>query len=292
MRVSRGKKLGWFVIVGFGLVGIATMAFTHAATPVLSFEPEAKTITNPASVITDQTASNGKAVKFAAAPSGSLTAADLTAVKSKRILFGHQSVGANMIDGIPTLYSSYGVSSPRIIGDLSQIPSSTGGFFAEFYVGSNYDPVGKMADFNATVRQYSTKLDIALMKLCFVDIDSGTNAQQLFNSYKATMDGLVRDFPNIKFVYTTAALDDYDTGAAIVREQYNSLIRQAYGSTGRVFDLAKVESTRPDGTRVSGVSGGQTYYQPYGGYTSDGGHLNNAGVKAVDTALFKLLSSL
>lgn len=227
-------------------------------------------------------------------PVGELTAQGLTAVKSKRILFGHQSVGGNMVEGIPALYASYSVSPPTMISDsnLSQINSASGGFFAEFYVGENYDPLGKIADFNTTVRQYASKLDIAFMKFCFVDITASVNATQIFNSYQSTMNALVQDFPAIKFVYVTAVLDEYTVNDAVVREQLNSLIRQAYGSTGRLFDLAAVESTRPDGSRVSGTSGGNTYYQLYDGYSSDGGHLNATGKQVVDKALFTLLASL
>lgn len=223
---------------------------------------------------------------------GALTAQKLTALKSKRILFGHQSVGANMVDGIPALYSSYSVSSPTIISNLSQINSASGGFFAEFYVGENGDPVGKTADFNATVRQYASKLDFALMKFCFIDILDGVNVNQVFNAYRSVMDGLVNDFPAIKFVYTTAALDEYNIDNAVTREQLNTLIRNQYASTGRLFDLAAVESTRPNGTRVSGTSGGNTYYQLYDSYSSDGGHLNATGEQVLDTALFTLLANL
>lgn len=225
-------------------------------------------------------------------PSGDLTAQKLTALTSKRILFGHQSVGGNMVDGIPALYSAYSVSPPTMISNLSQINSASGGFFAEFYVGTNGDPVGKTADFNTTVRQYAGKLDIALMKFCFIDIVQGVNVTQVFNAYKSVMDGLTHDFPAIKFVYTTAALDEYNVANAVTREQLNTLIRGEYAATGRLFDLAAVESTAPGGTRVGGTSGGNQYYQSYGGYTSDGAHLNTTGAQVVDKALFTLLASL
>lgn len=223
---------------------------------------------------------------------GALTAQKLTALKSKRILFGHQSVGANMVDGVLALYSSYGVSPSITQIDASQINATSGGFFADFYVGVNGDPVGKTADFNTTVRQYSAKLDFALMKFCFVDIVSGINVTQVFNAYRSVMDGLVADFPAIKFVYTTAALDEYDIDNAVTREQLNTLIRNQYASTGRLFDLAAVESTRPNSTRVSGTSGGNTYYQLYDSYSSDGGHLNATGQQVLDVALFTLLANL
>lgn len=224
--------------------------------------------------------------------SDELTAQGLTAVKSKRILFGHQSVGGNMMSGVSDLYASYSVSEPTIIDYLPEINSASGGFFAEFYVGDNYDPLGKIADFNTVVRQYASRLDIAFMKFCFVDILAGTNITQVFNSYRSVMDALSQDFPALKIVYVTAALDEWEIDNAVAREQLNTLIRQTYGATGRVFDLAAVESTRPDGSRVSGIDNGNTYYQLYGDYSSDGGHLNDTGVQVVDKALFALLAKL
>lgn len=300
MSTFRSKKIQQLPLkpllaaFGIGALGVVFLAASQAATPVASKEAEAGSVASPAIAAADSSASGGSAVKFAAAPppvAGELTAQKLTAVKSKRILFGHQSVGGNMVSGISSLYSSYGVSPIQQIG-TGQINSVSGGFFADFYVGENYDPLGKIADFNTTVRQYSSRLDIAFFKLCYVDINGSTNVQAIFNSYKTTMDQLVSDFPNIKFVFSTGALDWWDPSAALKREQLNNLIRQEYGSTGRLFDLAKIESTRPDGTRVSGTQSGQTYYQIWDDYSDDGGHLNSTGIRLVDTALFNLLAGL
>lgn len=197
-----------------------------------------------------------------------------------------------MVGGIADLYASFSVSPPNMLSWSTDINNTSGGFFCEFYVGENYDPLGKISDFDATVRLYGSKLDIAFMKFCFVDITNGVDITAIFNSYKSTFAALQADFPNIKFVYVTAALDAYDVDNAVVRQQLNAMIRNEYGATGRVFDLAAVESTRPNGTRVSGVSGGYTYYQLFDDYSSDGGHLNDTGVQVVDEALFTLLSTL
>lgn len=54
------------VLVISGLVGSYLLLTSHAATPALSVEPEVGTKAAPATVVTDTTASAGKAVKFAA----------------------------------------------------------------------------------------------------------------------------------------------------------------------------------------------------------------------------------
>lgn len=280
-------------LLGFGVIGLILLNSSLAATPTASYQAEQGTLSGSAERVTDATASGGSAVKFTTAvvTPGDLTALELTAVKSKRIMFGHQSVGGNMVSGISALYNSYNVTPITQI-DTDLINSAPGGFFADFYVGENTFPLGKIADFDTYVRRYATKLDVAFFKWCYLDIQSGANVQQVFNSYKATMDTLAADFPNIKFVYVTPALDQWNTDSALKREQLANLIRQQYGSTGRVFDLAKIESTRPDGTRVSGGSGANIYYQLADEYTSDGGHLNTTGIRVTDKALFKLLASI
>ena len=50
----------------------------------------------------------------------------------------------------------------------------------------------------------------------------------------------------------------------------NALIRGEYAGR-HLFDLAAIESTKPDGTRVSGRYDNQGYFALYDGYTSDSG---------------------
>lgn len=225
-------------------------------------------------------------------PAGELTVQELEYVKTKRILFGHMSVGQNMCDGIVPLYSSYGVAPPTILTNLTHINSASGAFFAEFGLGTNGYPLTKVANFDTQVRLYQAKLDIVFMKFCFLDILSTTDLTAVFNAYKSVMDGITNDFPHITVVYTTSALDIYSVPHAVARAQLAAMVRAEYASTGRLFDLATIESTAPDGSRIGGTSGGQPYYQPYSGYLQDGGHLNATGAEVADTKLFKLLASL
>ena len=58
-------------------------------------------------------------------------------------------------------------------------------------------------------------------------------------------------------------------GQCRAREQYNTLIRAEYGATGRLVDVAALESTRPDGSRVSGEVDGAPYFALFDGFASD-----------------------
>ncbi len=51
-----------------------------------------------------------------------------------------------------------------------------------------------------------------------------------------------------------------------------------------LFDPAAIESTKPDGTRVSGRYDNRGYFAVYDGYASDVGHLNAVGSRIAATA--------
>ena len=61
------------------------------------------------------------------------------------------------------------------------------------------------------------------------------------------------------------------------RERLNDLLRREYA--GRLVDLAATESTRPDGSRVTGEHDGSNYHALFEGYASDEGHLNATGTR-------------
>lgn len=291
-QLSRSRFIGLIVLVLFFGAGAVLVTASHAATPFLSTESESGMVAAPAATLADTTASGGSAVQFkvASTPGTTLTAADLQLINTKRIVFGHQSVGQNIFSGIRNNYSSLGVTQPKI-GDSRTAPAS-GAYFNEFYVGENYNPSGKIADFNTVVRNgYASRVDVAFFKLCFVDILDGRNVTALFNEYRTTMTALEASYPNVKFLHVTDPLTENDPYNNFPKEQYNALMRSTYGSTGRLFDLAKIESTRPDGTRVTTTRNGQTVYELYSGYSSDGGHLNTTGSNLIAKELLLFIAN-
>jgi beta-glucanase (GH16 family) len=58
------------VVVGIGCIGAYMQLRSHAATPVVSAEPETGTVSTPAASIADTSASNGRAVNFAQGTTG------------------------------------------------------------------------------------------------------------------------------------------------------------------------------------------------------------------------------
>jgi hypothetical protein len=64
-KLSRNAPL-YIAVLIFVIVGAVLLLVSHAATLVVSVEPESGTVSNPAVAINDSTASNGGAVKFGA----------------------------------------------------------------------------------------------------------------------------------------------------------------------------------------------------------------------------------
>lgn len=213
----------------------------------------------------------------------------LDKARTLRIYFGHQSVGANILDGLDALarqrpdryavaiegYASTWKLGRMLEGDPLQ-RVSTGGI-AHFPVGKNGDGEGKVRDFLHRAGERGQTADVAMMKLCYVDFPSGktTNASadpaRLFATYRDAMERLEQDNPKMRMVWWTAPLTNRDNQ---VREQFNTLVRAYAKDKGKVlFDLADIESHAPNGRPMADQVGPVLY----SGYTDDGGHLTGRG---------------
>ena len=182
-----------------------------------------------------------------------------------------------------------------------------GGFVDHAFIGENEKPLLKIQDFDAKMRSgIGQQVDVAMMKLCYVDITSDTDVGALFATYRETIAALERDFPKVTFVHVTVPLmteqgllsklksrltgsSRYGPAENAARERLNALIRREYAG-GHLFDLAAVESTAPDGSRAIGTYQGQQYYRLYDGYASDSGHLNGEGARVAATAWLKAIA--
>ena len=217
----------------------------------------------------------------------------LIAVTQAQVFFGHQSVGGNVLAGIPALYRQHSLSPPRTVETTAM--RGTGGLFAHARIGRNKDPEAKIRHFDAILRGgVGRTADVVVMKFCYVDITRTTDVSALFARYQAALAALERTYPDVTFIHATVPLRMDSSHAEaednVARTRYNALVRQTYGSTGRVFDLARVESTAPNGTRVVGHVAGNRYESLYSGYSSDGGHLNYAGSVAAAEELVRTIA--
>ena len=115
---------------------------------------------------------------------------ELERLAQRRVFFGHQSVGANVLEGIAELAVRAAV--PVRVAD---------GFLAE-----NGKPLLKLESFEHALAQQSTPVEIALMKFCYVDFSADTDAPALFARYKASIERLRARYPGTVFVHVTAPL--------------------------------------------------------------------------------------
>lgn len=232
---------------------------------------------------------------------------ELNTVARTRVLFGHQSVGANILGGISTLYDEAGVSEPPVV-ETRETVTSEGGFIAHAHVGVNGDPLGKLADFAKILDgPLGDEVDVAVVKFCYVDIVASTDVEAVFDAYVATISELEARHPDVRFVYTTVPLtadrglksrikallgSDDQMGPAdnIARQRYNELIRERFGMSGRLFDIAAVQSTMQTAPTTR-TDDGETYYVLSDDLRSDRGHLNEQGSEAAAAEFLRVIAA-
>lgn len=205
--------------------------------------------------------------------------------RALRIMFGHQSVGRNILDGLAALQNHR--PSRCAVTILTYPDENPGGCVSQFSVGTNGDPPGKILDFQTKVDSGAMPAaQVALFKFCFVDFTDTTNVPALLNGYESTMSALEARHPTVRFVYCTVPIE---TAFLATREQLNEQLRTYCSSNNKaLFDIASIESYDPSDNPIGGA-------QPtlYAGYAQgDGAHLNTAGSIRVARAWWWLMARL
>jgi hypothetical protein len=217
--------------------------------------------------------------------------ADLTALQGVRVFFAHQSVGGNILHGLASLARQAGIALR--IDPADQIADAPG--IAQGMAGRNGHPDSKIQYFADAMARLEPRLPrVALMKFCYVDFTPSTNSDTLFQNYEDGIRSLQQKYPAVTFVHVTVPLTTRpssvkDTVKRLMgrpvrkdeanarRAAFNRRLRETF-ERQPIFDLARIESTRPDGTLESFTSrDGIAAAALYPGYTSDGGHLNELG---------------
>lgn len=247
----------------------------------------------------------GMVEKFSVPTYSDVTSEDWKKLSDKKIYFGHQSVGENIIDGIHDVMKNnkeiqLSIKESKSSSELDKVN------ILHSSIGKNGDPVGKIVDFKKQIDNgIGEKVDIAFVKLCFWDIQKNTDVNKIFSEYKLTIADLRESYPDTHFMHMTVPLMSHsdslinrlkriireDNGdlANIKRNELNDLILNEYKDKEPVFDIAKFESTQPDGSRVYFIKDGKKYYYLPDLYTEDGGHLNMQGRRFIaEQMLIKL----
>ena len=221
----------------------------------------------------------------------------INVISQSNIYFGHKSVGQNIIAGMNKIIKVTGQNGLKI-EELSDSIKYNQNYFLHSNIGENGYPKGKFREFSKIVNDLERKnLDIAMMKLCFVDITEKTDISDIFQSYTAMIDSLRNKYPALVIIHFTVPLKsepdwinnlkniikrrtDNDVKDNLARNKYNELLLKKY-SNEDIFDIANIESTYPDGKREIVTVDDKQCYSLIKNYTYDGGHLNEKGQELV-----------
>ena len=219
----------------------------------------------------------------------------IKAINSQRILFAHMSVGEDILSGLALENSK--LQEPIVVRKIeatSQINTQNTGI-SQIKIGANDQPTQKIANFRRFLfsNNNGKSFDLVGLKFCFVDITNKTDIHALLNEYNALVKNVKERYPHIKFVHFTVplttryeslmgrikklVLGDQDN---IRRNSYNELLCETYKNQS-IIDIAKIESSYPDGSRMQHSYFETIHYSLIPAYTTDGGHLNDLGKKRV-----------
>jgi hypothetical protein len=224
------------------------------------------------------------------------------ALEKKRVVFGHQSVGYNILNGVTRLAGRDGV---KILMHEQRTGVALLGI-SHFTIGKNGDPLSKIHDFAAAIDAGAAQgADIAMMKLCYVDFNATSDAKQVAKDYITSLESLAQKHPGTTFVAVTVPLMAVQTGPKawikqlmgrqpngyldnVKRAEFNTQLREHYLAAGRLFDIARIEADECCKVNVEG----QQIEALNPELTTDGGHLNERGQEVVAAALLDFVSTL
>jgi len=239
-----------------------------------------------------------------------LNHAQIQSLMSKRIFFGHQSVGDNIMQGIRDCVAA----EPRLKLNIVATPDPhtvPGYAFLEAHIGVNRDPKSKTDAFNQVMDNgFGSQGGVAFYKYCYIDFGPSTDVSQVFALYRDGITELRRKYPSLAIVHSTVPLTARESNTTtksrvrsflrgiigrdpnVKRNQFNELLRQEYAGKEPLFDIAEIESTQSDGSRSYFRRGFQKIYTLAREYTNDGGHLNENGRRLAAEQLLAVLATV
>jgi len=232
----------------------------------------------------------------------------LDKLSEKKIFFGHQSVGLNIVEGINDINHR---SNNRLNILKTKNPDSfETPVFAHSTVGFNTDPRSKVDEFvNLMEGGIGDNVDYAFLKFCYVDITAETDIKKIFEYYKKRFEDLKKKYPKTTFIHMTVPITTVQDGPKAFikkivgrpirgyednykRYKFNEMLKKEYADSYPVFDLARIESTDSNGSKLAYKKGRETFYGLVPSYTYDGSHLNETGRLVVGRALLSFLANL
>jgi hypothetical protein len=227
-------------------------------------------------------------------------------IGARTVYFAHQSVGADIVAGVESLKRDH--SLPLRIVRATDPSTISDPAFVHFFVGQKRDYASKNAALlrllEAPTRAHQP---VVVFKYCHGDIKSPDDGNAMFEAYHDTVDTIQFEHPDVTVVHSTIPLalvaeNAVKSGArlflglhserelAVARHRYNELLRTEFGGTEPIFDIAKLQATRQDGTIERFAFGGAFIETLAADNTSDGCSLSACAQTVAAAELLEVLS--
>lgn len=212
-----------------------------------------------------------------------LTPAELQRLRGANVLWGHQSVGRDLIGGASAL--GYPFSTVSGAADYGSV------HLGEALIPENRDPERKIRSFTDLFVGHSigSAVQVAAFKFCWIDFSTDTDLDALLTHYTAAVEQAQQRYPNVRFFHVTPPITSDEPRENRVRVEFGRRLRERFASRAVVLDLSEIQSTRDDGTRCVRDRSAVLCDQ----YRSDEGHFNPEGARrAAKAFLFAIARSL
>jgi hypothetical protein len=209
-------------------------------------------------------------------------------LREKRIYIAHTTLGRRIVEGVQEVLRGSPeiglVVLPRELDERdvrqrvrdgdekARLFEHAGIYHGE--AGHDGEPEDKIEAFEEfLLSPDGASVDIAVLKFSCSDISRSTDATRVLDVYAGAVERIRRARPKLELVHATAPLrePDHGTRAAIrrmvgggsdaanaTRGRFNDALRKRFA--GDVFlDIARAESTRPDGTEVTVLVKGERW---------------------------------
>ena len=228
-----------------------------------------------------------------------LVADALEMLATRRIFFAHQSLGAELLEGVQSVTGGMLAlregRSPAQFGSAGLVHTA---------LGSKGTPDAMLAEFEGVLAAVGGRVDFALFEFFSLDFDVRSDVDRLFADYLATMARLRAKYPAVFFVHLTVPLTVVPRSGRLYaahapggvpenegRNRFNMLLRTSR-ETHPLFDLAAHESTHADGTVCTFDFGGIRFPALASEYAAGGQHLNAEGRRSLAEAMLIYLARL
>ena len=219
-----------------------------------------------------------------------LSPAQSAKIGQTRSFFAHASVGSNIVSGLAALHASDPARYPLdpIAEDGTPPAATVAGSFYE-YARGNPGWSSKTSLFEDYLANgWGSSADIVSNKYCYVDETAS------WPTIRDSMVSLEATYPNATFIYWTMPLMTSEDADNVLRNQFNSDLRgwmaQPEQTNKVLLDIADIEAWDTAGQQTF-LFAEQSYQKLSADYTSDGGHLNEAGAERVAMGVYMAYSA-